>query len=97
MIGETIANDGAGHPPDDARRLVLGDDLAAMLADEAGTGKAVLAHAGQNDGAQPAPLGCCEAAQHGIDRRSAEILGCRPREAQAGRLTRIACGLEMMI
>ena len=67
MIGGAVANEGAGHLPNHAGRLVLGDDLSAMPADESGTGEAVLASAGQDDGAEPAPIECGEA--YGINRK----------------------------
>src|SRR5437660_1357299 len=65
--------DRAGHAPDDAGRLVLGDHGAAGRHDLGGAAWTILSHPREHEGENPdAPHGRCRGKQW-IDRRPAEV------------------------
>ena len=55
LVREARAGDRAGHSPDGAGGLVLGQHGAALLANEAAAGESIGAHAGEHDGQHAGP------------------------------------------
>ena len=55
LVGQAGLGHGAGHSPNGAGGLILGENAAALFADEAAAGKTVGAHAGEDDGEHAGP------------------------------------------
>jgi hypothetical protein len=69
-MGEPGLGHSPGHSPDGAGGLVLSEDGAAVFADDAAAGQAVVTHAGEDDGQ---------------DARTVDLTAVRKRTSTAGR------------
>ncbi len=85
FVGEAGGGDGAGHSPDGAGGLVLGEDGASLLADDAAAAGSIGAHAGEDDGEDAGAVELGNGAKEHVDGGAAVILKRALGEVERGR------------